>query len=139
MMPHRVGRDDDEHDEEEDCGGCAGLSHLRRELGKDMDTLRKELDTKHQQNRNDIHALKNDHQKLLLNVFKLELTVKPLLDNGQPGLLTKLTNELAAVRLAQASSDTETKTRRSFEDWLADGLKAGLIALVAALAAHFWK
>ncbi len=118
------------------------MESLRRELEESNRALRADLQEKHEQNRRDIHSIRNQQQSMVLQLAHLEGQVEPLIDNGQPGLITKLSGKIdevvAAVRsvmLAQATEDG----KRSANDWWRSLAAAIVVALIGALAAHFWK
>lgn len=109
---------------------------------RDLHELRRDLEEKHRQNRADIHAIRNDQQKIVLQVTKLEGKVEPLVDNGQPGLISRMSDkldevidQLTQVRIAQGSESGGDKAN----EWWRTALVAIIVALVSALAAHFWK
>lgn len=125
--------DDFEDDEEQPC---------RRESDRALSQLRRDLESKHQQNRKDIHAIRNDQQKIVLDLAKLEGKIMPLVDNGQPGLISRMVTKLeevadtlTEVRVAQGTA----AGRRTETDWLRDGVKALIVGVIVALVAHFWK
>lgn len=66
----------------------------------------------------------------------------PLVDNGQPGLISRMVTKLeevadtlTEVRVAQGTA----AGRRTETDWLRDGVKALIVGVIVALVAHFWK
>jgi len=64
---------------------------------RDLNSLRRDFNEKHAQNRKDIHALRNEQQKLLLKQIELELKLNPIVGNGKPGLLDKMSGQIAAI------------------------------------------
>lgn len=127
----------DNHDDEQ-----AGRRAQDRELGY----LRQDLDAKHNQNRRDIHDVRNKFQSLLLEFVQMQSKVKPLLDNGQPGLISKMSakldqllDEINEVRVSQAQAKSTDEGRRDEGNWWRDAIKALIVGGAVALASHFWK
>ena len=121
-----------------DCGMAEAIAQLRREM-----------DEKHQQNRKDIHDLRNLQQKSALemanvrsDIADVKGKIMPLVDNGQPGLISKIADRLeqafeliTTIRIAQG----EDKGRRGESDWLKGAITAIIVGLIIALVQHFWK
>lgn len=133
-MQERMGGDD--------CEGCSDIEHLRQEYER----LRIDLEDKHKQNRLDIHKIRNDQQRMLLDMAKLEGSVKPLLDNGQPGLISKILTELRTVansvtdlRIALGVTTTENKTRWTDSESVKTAIITIAVAVIMIIANHFWK
>ena len=124
----------DKHDDE--GASCpVGLEYEVREL-------RKALEEKHKQNRVDIHGMRNTLQAHMLHVAMMEAKLMPLVDNGHPGLISKLSDQIAAI--SKMLTDVQIvqgidKGRRTVQEWLVDGVKTLIIGGILALVAHFWK
>jgi hypothetical protein len=121
---------------EQDNGGCpAGLQG-------EIAALRRELNEKHQQNRVDIHQIKNDQQKAALEFTELEGRLKPLIGNGQPGLIAQMSKKLDEVieQLTEVRIDQGSDKGRIKEwDWVRGVAATFIVGLLLILAQHFWK
>lgn len=113
------------------CDGCEFVEQLRRDL-----------ETKHGQNRKDIHGLRNEAQKLVLEIVDLRGKILPIIGNGQPGLLAKisdqivdLTKQVTDVRIAQGMDSG----RRGENEWLRSVVTSAVVGGLLILAQHFWK
>lgn len=114
----------------------------RRESDRAIAQLRRDLEDKHSQNRRDIHAIRNEQQKATLELAVMKTKFAPLVDNGQPGLISRMSTQLnemsdtlTEVRIAQGA-DTG---RRGEWDWTRDAIKAAIVGVLLMLAQHFWK
>lgn len=125
-MPEYRREGDEDDDDEFPC---------RRESDRAMAQLRRDLEDKHSQNRRDIHAIRNEQQKATLELAVMKTKFAPLVDNGQPGLISRMNTKLDQVLIAQG---TDTG-RRAEWDWVRDGVKALIVGAMLVLAQHFWK
>ncbi len=114
-----------------DCSGEA--CHL-------IENLKHDLDAKHQQNRRDIHDLRGQQQTIVDKLYQIEKRVFPLVDNGQPGLVTKLGERIEELvgnlgdEVRQVTSAVERMKGQS------EGIKwllSVVISLLAILVAYF--
>ncbi|MBS1803531.1 MAG: hypothetical protein JST28_09190 [Acidobacteria bacterium] len=118
---------------DDNCEGCAEL----------IQRLRGEIDTKHNQNRTDIHGFRNQVQAMLLEMSELRGKIIPIVGgDGQPGILAQLRTELEGLRtlitdlrIAQGAD----VGRRGENTWLRDHAATIVIGLLLVLAGHFWK
>lgn len=120
---------------EEDCRGCSTLD-------KAISGLRKDMTEKHAQNRRDIHDMQRQQHQFSLDLTKLDGKVAPLVDNGQPGLISRMSDKLddlndkvTQVLVVQGEVDG----RHSEFDWIRGVAASVIVGVLLVLAQHFWK
>lgn len=111
-------------------------------LTGEMQALRVENDERHRENREDVRTLGEKMHAIELELEDIKGKIKPLIDNGQPGIVSRMSakldevvERLADVRVAQGAE----AGRRGEGEWIRSALTALITGLVVVLAAHFWK
>jgi hypothetical protein len=122
------------------------MSDCHGEGCHELDALRRDIEVKHQQNRRDIHFIREEQQRTALEIAKLEGKIMPLVDNGQPGTISKMSekldqvvNTLTEVRIAQSSAESVEAGRYGEHDWWRTALAPLIVGLALVLIDHFWK
>lgn len=126
-----------------DCGECGGLERLNRELEavrEDVDRRhsenREDIDRRHEENKREQAELRRRQEDMATDLSGLRGQIKPYFDNGQPGLITKMSEKLDELLLAYASQrGTKKASSKLLDKWLAPLI----VGLALVLAQHFWK
>lgn len=116
----------------QDCGGEKAC-HL-------IESIKRDLDSKHQQNRHDIHALRDGQQIVVDKLYEVEKRVFPLVDNGQPGLVTRLAErieELVGGLSEDVKQVTSSVDRIKGQSDAIKWLLSVVISLLGIMVAYF--
>jgi hypothetical protein len=107
-----------------------------------VEKLRREFDQKHKENREEIHKIEEGQAVIREELAELKGRIDPYLDNGQPGLFSKMSAKLDAVlvqigdlKIAQG----EEKGRRDVYAWIRAVIGPLIVGLALLLAQHAWK
>lgn len=111
------------------CNECGGLR-------ESLEAIRDDVNEKHRQNRSSIHQIRNDIQRNALELSHLAGKIGPYLDNGQPGVITKMSDKLDRVILELTANRTEKSFLHSFAQHIVGPV---VVAVLIALIMHFWK
>lgn len=105
-----------------------------------IENIKRDLDNKHQQNRQDIHDLRGIQQTMLENLHEIEKRVFPLVDNGQPGLVTRLAERIEEL-VGGLSQDVQKVTssidRMKGQSDAIKWLLSVVISLLGIIVAYF--
>lgn len=120
------------------CGGeCAAA------IEKAVDSLRLEFKEKHRENQVDIRRSHEELQSLESEFRELKGRIEPYLDNGQPGLFSKMSDKLDEVlekveslRIDQGKHEERRSVISEFAETYIGPLIVGVLLV---LAQHFWK
>lgn len=104
--------------------------------------FRTEIGLKHTQNRSDIHALEKKQDALRLEMEQLRGRMEPYLDNGQPGLFSRMSTKLDGlisqvtdIRVAQGAD----AGRRDVYGWMRAVVASIIVGVLIVVAQHLWK
>jgi hypothetical protein len=107
-------------------------------LDKEVAGLRE----KEAENRKDIHNMQTLQHQFSLALAKLSGKVEPLVDNGQPGAISRMNEKLddlgdkvTQVLIAQGEADG----RHNEFDWVRGVGASIIVGGLLVLAQHFWK
>lgn len=119
------------------CGGdCAAA------IKQAVEELRLEFKEKHRENQDDIRRNHEELQELSGEFGKLKGRIDPYLDNGQPGLFSKMSEKLDEVlemvgelRIDQGKDEG----RRDVLSWIRAVIGPLIVGAALLIAQHAWK
>ncbi len=116
----------------QDCSGERAC-HL-------IENIKRDLDSKHHENRKDIHALQEKQEHMVKELQEIEKRVFPLVDNGQPGLVTRLgerMEELVGGIVENVQTVTSSVDRMKGQADAIKWLLSVVISLLGIMVAYF--
>jgi chromosome segregation ATPase len=118
------------------------MEHSADASREQIESLRRDLDDKHRQNRGDIDGLREDQHGTTRELGDLKGRIEPYLDNGKKGLFSRMSEQLDRLRDGMEEISltlAREKGRRDAFGFFREALKALIIGLLIVAAQHLWK
>jgi len=124
------------------CGEGCGDTACRMVIEGAVQRLREEFVEKHRENQVEIGKIEDAQARLREELLKLRGRIDPYLDNGQPGLFSKMSAKLdtALEEIGKLRVDLGSDVGRRDAFGVVRSLVGPLIVgLLLVMAQHFWK